>query len=269
MFGMVRVVVLTDNKALNLEPTGLKAEWGFSALIEANNDVILFDTGQNSVAFENFMLLKCKKPSKIVLSHGHFDHTGGLLYFLKNLEISKIYAHPDVFATRYYKGKYIGIPFKREQLENYAEIVEMKDPIEVSKNVWALGEIPRKHESALLPDSYIVRDKKEFDEIKDDQSIAIKTDKGVVLILGCCHAGIRNTIEYAEEVVSDEVKFVIGGTHLIAFKEQKLMEIIDWLKKKVEIIAPCHCTGLENEFLLMKEFGDRFKLISSGSVIEI
>ncbi len=266
---MVRVLILSDNKVVNLEPRGLKAEWGFSALIETS-EVVLFDTGQNNIAFENFMLLKCKNPSKLILSHGHYDHTGGLMQFLKNLEISEVYAHPDVFSVRYYRGRYIGIPFKREQIESYAKIIEHKEPVEVVKDVWALGEIPRKYEAALLQDAYIMRgDKKEFDEIRDDQSIAIKTDKGLLLILGCCHAGIRNTVEYAEEVVGDEVKFVIGGTHLIAFKEQKLKEIVDWLKKKVNMIAPCHCTGLENEFLLMKEFVNRFRMIGSGSVIEI
>jgi 7,8-dihydropterin-6-yl-methyl-4-(beta-D-ribofuranosyl)aminobenzene 5'-phosphate synthase len=265
---MVKVVILADNKVVSLRPQGLKAEWGFSALIKAK-EVILFDTGQTGVAFENLLLLKEDKPTKVVLSHGHYDHTGGLMHFLRSFDL-KLYTHPDAFLPRFYKGDYIGIPFKKEQISAYAEVIEHKEPVEVAKDVWALGEIPRKHEQALLSDSYIVRNgKKEFDEIRDDQSLAIKTDRGILLVLGCCHAGIRNTVEYAEEVVNDEVKFIIGGTHLIAFKEQKLNEIIDWLDKKVEFIAPCHCTGLKNEFLLKEKLGEKFRLVGSGSVVEI
>ena len=261
---MVKVTILSDNKVIALRPQGLKAEWGFSALIEAS-EVVLFDTGQTGVAFENLQLLGKPMPSKIVLSHGHYDHTGGLLQFLRDV---RVYAHPDVFLPRYYKGEYIGIPFKREKIEDRAEIIEHREPIEVSKGIWALGEIPRQFEVALLKDSYIIRDgRKEDDNILDDQSLAIKTDKGVLLLLGCCHSGLRNTVKWAEEVTGDEVKFIVGGTHLIAYSPEKIKEIVSQLD--FEFIAPCHCTGLKAEFLLMEMLGDRFRMVGSGSVIEI
>lgn len=262
---MVKVTILADNKVIALRPQGLKAEWGFSVLIEADGP-ILFDAGQTGIAFENFQLLGLPTPMRIVLSHGHYDHTGGLLPFLK--KDVKLYAHPDVFLPRFYKGEYIGIPFRRERIEDRAEIIEHREPVEVSKNVWALGEIPREFETALLRDTYIIRDgKKEKDTILDDQSLAIKTDRGVLLILGCCHSGLRNTVKWAEEVTGDEVKFIVGGTHLIAYSPEKIKEIIS--KLDFEFIAPCHCTGLKAEFLLMKMLGDRFKMIGSGSVIEV
>ena len=260
---MMRITILTDNKVVNLRPQGLKAEWGFSALIEAS-EVVLFDTGQSGVALENLLLLNKPMPKKIVLSHGHYDHTGGLIHF-KDVEL---YAHPDAFLPRYYKGEYIGIPFMKDKIENNMKVVEHKEPIEVAKNIFALGEIPRKYETALLKDSFIIRNgKKERDEILDDQSLAIKTDEGVVLVLGCCHSGLRNTIEYAEEVTGDEVKYIIGGTHLIAYNEEQIKEIVKDID--VELMAPCHCTGLRVEYLLMKLLGDKFRLIGSGSTIEI
>ncbi len=261
---MVKVTVLSDNKVIALRPQGLKAEWGFSALIECS-EPILFDAGQTGIAFENLQLLNKPIPKKIVLSHGHYDHTGGLLPFLRDV---KLYAHPDAFLPRIYKGEYIGIPFRRERIEDKAEVIEHREPIEVSKNVWALGEIPRQFETALLKDSYIIRDGKlEEDKILDDQSLAVKTDKGVLLILGCCHSGLRNTVRWAEEVTGDEVKFIVGGTHLIAYSPEKIREIIS--KLDFEFIAPCHCTGLKAEFLLMEMLGDRFKMVGSGSVIEV
>ncbi len=262
---MVRVAILVDNKVVALRPQGLKAEWGFSALIEAD-EPILFDAGQTGIAFENFQLLGLPTPKKIVLSHGHYDHTGGLMPFLK--KGVKLYTHPDAFLPRYYRGEYIGIPFRREQIEDRAEIIEHREPVEVSKKVWALGEIPREFETALLKDSYIIREgKKEEDEIKDDQSLAIKTDKGILLVLGCCHSGLRNTIRWAEEVTGDEVRFIVGGTHLIAYKPEEIKEIVS--KLEFEFIAPCHCTGLKAEFLLMEMVGERFKMVGSGSIIEV
>ncbi len=263
---MTEVVILSDNKVINLRPQGLKAEWGFSALIKAK-DVILFDTGQTGVALDNLLVLKEEKPSKVVLSHGHYDHTGGLINFLRSFDL-KIYTHPDAFLPRWYKGDYIGIPFQRNQIESYAEVIEHSDPIEVCKDVIALGEIPRKYESALLSDSFVLKGEKKVDEIKDDQSLVIKTKEGLALVLGCCHSGLRNTVEYAEDVVGDEVRFILGGTHLIAFKGNKLLEILDWIER-FEWIAPCHCTGLMNELILKERLGDRCKIIGAGSRLKL
>ncbi len=266
---MVEITILADNKVIELRPQGLKAEWGFSALIEKDSDLILFDTGQTGIAFENLLLLKKDIPEKIVLSHGHYDHTGGLIEFITSSKNEvKIYVHPDAFLPRIYKGEYIGIPFPKERLEYLATVIEHKDPVKISNNVWALGEIPRKYKTALLADSYVIRDgKKESDKILDDQSLAIKTEKGVILILGCCHSGLENTIEYAQEVAGDEVKYIIGGTHLIAYTDAEIRELAK--KLKIEMIAPCHCTGLKAEFLLKELLGDKYKLIGSGSIIKI
>ncbi len=264
---MAKVYVLVDNKVVNLRPPGMKAEWGFSAYIDAGEPVLM-DAGQSDIAFRNMLNFQLPLPEKVVLSHGHYDHTGGLMSVLRPK--MKLYAHPHAFLPRFYKGMHVGIPFVRERISSVVEIVEQKDPVEVAKNVWMLGEIPRKHEEALLEDSFIVVDgKKEDDRLLDDTSIAVKTDKGVLLVLGCCHAGLRNTVEYAEEVTGDEVKYIVGGTHMIAFTQQELPEIISWIDRKVEKIAPCHCTGLANEFVLKEKLGDKYVMVGSGSVFEV
>ncbi|AAB90522.1 MBL fold metallo-hydrolase [Archaeoglobus fulgidus] len=182
----------------------------------------------------------------------------------------KLYTHPHAFLPRFYKGMHVGIPFVRERIEAMAEVVEVTEPQEVAKDVWMLGEVPRKHEQALLEDSYIVVDgEKQFDGLLDDTSVAVKTDKGLLLVLGCCHAGLRNTVEWAEEVVGDEVKYIVGGTHLIAFKPSELPEIIKWLDAIIEKIAPCHCTGLGYEFVLKEKLGEKYVMVGSGSVFEV
>lgn len=260
----MKVHILVDNKVVNLRPGGMMAEWGFSAYVGN----ILLDFGTSGIAFRNMQLLKLPKPEKIVLSHGHYDHTGGIIGYIGDKV--KLYAHPHAFLPRYFKGVQVGIPFTKEFVESRFEVVEVKEPVEVEKNIWMLGEIPRRHEEALLEESYVVVDgEKQEDRILDDTSLAVKTDKGVVLVLGCCHAGLRNTIEWAEEVVGDEVKFIVGGTHLIAFKPNEIGEIVGWLDRKVEKIAPCHCTGLINEFILKEKLGEKYVAVGSGSVFEV
>jgi len=256
----VKITILADNKILVPKP--LKAEWGFSALIEGK-EVVMFDVGLGT-ALDNLLALQKPFPEKIVLSHGHYDHTSALYPFPKKLPL---YAHPDIFLPRFFEGRFIGIPYQKELIIHNFNFVEQKEPLEVSKGIWALGEVPREFETATLKDSFAIRDgKKERDEIRDDQSIAIKTDKGVVLLLGCCHSGLRNTLKWAEEVVGDEVKFVIGGTHLIAYSEEKIAEIVKSLK--VELISPTHCTGLKAEMLIARLLGERYKPVGVGSEFE-
>lgn len=257
----MKLTILSDNKVLT--PKGYKAEWGFSVLIEGK-ETILFDSGQN-VAFENLIAMNKPLPSKIVLSHGHYDHTTGLRQFLGNV---KIYAHPDALLPRYFEGRYIGIPYRKDLIAHGNELIEHTEPIEVAKNVFALGEIPRSYETALLKDSFLIRgNEKERDEIRDDQAIAIKTEKGVALILGCCHSGFRNTFEWAEEVMNDEIFAIIGGTHFIAYDEQKIVEILR--KIDVEFIAPTHCTGLKAEMIIARELGEKYRPVGVGSEFEL
>lgn len=260
----MKVYILVDNKVVDLRPGGLKAEWGFSAY----TGNILLDFGTSGIAFKNMEVLKLPRPEKVVLSHGHYDHTGGIAGYVG--ERIKLYAHPHAFLPRYYKGVHVGMPFTKEFVENRFEVVEVEEPVEVEKNIWMLGEIPRNYEEALLEDSYILVDgEKQRDRIQDDTSLAIKTENGILLVLGCCHAGLRNTVEWAEEVVGDEVKYIVGGTHLIAFKSKDLQEIVSWLDRKVEKIAPTHCTGLMNEFILKEKLGEKYVAVGSGSVFEV
>ncbi len=264
---MIRITVLSDNKVISLRPKGVKSEWGFSALVEIDGyPPFMLDAGQTGIAFENLLILKRPFPEAIVLSHGHYDHTGGLLPFLNYAK--KIYAHPDAFYPRFYQGINIGIPFLKETLSEKVKIVEHREPVEVFEGVWALGEIPRKYEVCLVKGAQIYKNGKiEDDEIRDDQALVIKSEKGGILILGCCHSGLRNTILWAEEVIGQKVKYIIGGTHLIALSEEEIKSLIPSLE--IELLAACHCTGLEREFLLSQLLGEKFKFVGSGSVIEI
>ncbi|MCS7118506.1 MAG: MBL fold metallo-hydrolase [Archaeoglobaceae archaeon] len=258
----MKVTILSDNKIL--VPRGYKAEWGFSVLIEGK-ETILFDTG-SGVVFENFASMQKPMPSVIVLSHGHYDHTSGIRHFLQRK--IKLYTHPDTFLPRFFEGRFVGIPYQKEFISTSVEIFEQREPVEIKKNVWVLGEIPRVYETAFLKDSFLIREgKKEIDEVKDDQAIAIKTERGITLILGCCHSGLRNTLKWAEEVVGDEVKEIIGGTHLISYDEKKIIEILKSLK--IDLIVPMHCTGLKAEMIIEKIMGENYRAAGVGDEIEV
>ncbi|MEM4496285.1 MAG: MBL fold metallo-hydrolase [Archaeoglobaceae archaeon] len=257
----MKITILADNKVIETG-VNLKAEWGFSALVEFD-EPILFDTGKE-VAFENLKTLKKDLPKKIILSHGHYDHTTGIVQFLDN---SEVYAHPDVFLPRFLKGRYIGIPYLKSLVESRAKIFENTEPQKISKNIWLSGEIPRIFGDSTLKEAIIVREgKKEFDQILDDQAIFVKSSRGILVLVGCCHAGLLNTLKWAEEVLGDEVKAIVGGMHLVNKKDDEVREIvkkIDYL----ELIAPCHCTGLKAEMIIADFFKERYKAVGSGSVL--
>lgn len=263
----MQVFILSDNKVMEQRPKNLLGEWGFAALVEVDGEFILFDTGKKVVNHNaQLMGVPLDKVDKVVVSHGHYDHTTGLLDVLGILN-ADLYLHHHAWLPRYLKEEYIGMPYKKEQIECLAGIVEHDGPVEVVKSVWALGEIPRKHEGGKL-NSYITKNgQKVKDEILDDQALAVKTREGVVLLLGCCHAGLKNTVEYAEEVTGEEVKHIIGGMHFISLKEEEIKEVGKWLDGKVDSVAPCHCTGFKAEAILSSMLGDRFKAIGAGSIL--
>jgi 7,8-dihydropterin-6-yl-methyl-4-(beta-D-ribofuranosyl)aminobenzene 5'-phosphate synthase len=271
----MNVTILADNTVATGVPKGLRGEWGFAAAV---GDV-LFDTGQSSAALENARLLGIDTAfDDIVLSHAHYDHTQGLEAFLDPFERPTVYCHPDIWTARYIRepadGRtldepiHIGIPYARSEIETGAEVVEHTDPVEITERVYALGEIPRPHADNPIhlceADSELVDD-----SVPDDQSIAVETTSGTALILGCCHAGLRNTIEHAETVTEQDVRFVIGGTHLVARDVDDIHELADWLDGKLDIFAGTHCTGFEAEKILSERLPDAFRSVGVGSSIEL
>lgn len=241
----------------------LRAEWGFASAV----DTVLLDTGLTGIAYDNAVTLGVDPQfDVVVLSHGHVDHTGGILKFLRGEP--EVYLHPEAWKPRYKSGAYIGLPFVRAKLEESAKIIEHRRPVEVKDGVWALGEIPRKwpdNPSGRTPDG----DKLVTDFVPDDQSLAVETDDGIALVLGCCHSGLRNTVEYAEEVLDGKVRLILGGTHLIGMDPEGVIETTSWLsgKNSLEVIAPCHCTGFKAKTILQSKLGDRFEFVGVGSSI--
>ncbi|WP_051966189.1 MBL fold metallo-hydrolase [Thermanaerosceptrum fracticalcis] len=259
------VQILADNKAGG---KGLLAEHGLSLLVECDGEQLLFDTGQGLVLNHNAAKLNIDlaQIKKVALSHGHYDHTGGLLSLLKGGCHPVVYAHPDVFITRYVREKEVmrdcGLPFSQKELEEQgASFTFSRGPTELYPGVILSGEIPRL--SPVEYPNFLVPGKEEWlkDSLADDQFILVLTKQGPVLILGCTHAGLANTLAYAQRLAGGQRIFaVLGGMHLAEAKPAVIENNINIIRESgIEYVIPLHCTGFHAMSRLYQVFDPKFK----------
>jgi len=259
---------------------GAIAEHGWAVFIETNQGNFLFDTGQGKAIINNARYFKkdLSTIKGIIISHHHVDHTGGLLSVLEEIGRVKVYSHPDLFKNSYSisggNERLIGIPFRREILESRgAEFLFNTDFKEIVPDLMLSGEIPRETPFEKGDKNQVLKTKEGYikDPILDDQTLFISTKKGLIIILGCSHAGMINIINYAiEKTGQKHINTIIGGTHLGPASEETREKSIQALKKfDIENIGVSHCTGLETSARLLQEFGDRFFFCNVGTTIEI
>jgi 7,8-dihydropterin-6-yl-methyl-4-(beta-D-ribofuranosyl)aminobenzene 5'-phosphate synthase len=256
------------------------AEWGWSIVVQVNGESILFDCGSICAAVSNAdkLAIDFRDMSKIVLSHGHADHTGGLRKVLQRIGRKvEIIAHPDVWESKYTKRPYeeeaafIGLPFAREELEHLgASFKHSKEPVALSENLTTTGEISITTDfEPVEPIFYVKEDNVlRHDNMSDDLGLIVKTDKGLVIILGCAHRGIINTIRHAQRITDEQrVHTIVGGTHLSPKTDEQILETIKMLKEiGVQKIGVSHCTGFKASMRLAHDFGDNFFLNNAGTV---
>ncbi len=278
---MIKITILCENSIGKLIGSG---EHGFSAFIETEEGNFLFDTGSGPSIVANSLVLKkdLRSVKKVFLSHGHYDHSGGLPEVLKLRGQVDVYAHPHIFLDRIAihkengkeKKRYVGIPFKKTYLEFLgANFILNSDFIEVEKGMFLTGEVPRKT-FFEKPDPRLFSEidgKTAPDIFLDDQSLILDTEKGLVLILGCAHSGMINILHHViHKTGKDKFHAILGGTHLDFLTQEQLEESIKALKQiKIEKIGVSHCTGMRAAFRLHQEFGDRFFYGCVGSALVI
>jgi len=273
------ITVLCDN--LVVGRVDAIAEHGFSLFIETGEGNYLFDTGRNFAVAHNSILYgkKLSSINKIFLSHGHLDHTGGLPSVLKLIQRDvEVVAHPHIFLNRFrVKNKkkiYNGIPFTKGYLERLgARFTLNKRWFQVKDNMFVTGEIPRRNsfEKGDFSQRFaIVEGQIVPDFIMDDQALVIITDEGLLVILGCCHSGLINTLTYVMEKSGiDRIQGLIGGTHLGFLPQRQTEKTIKTLKDfSIRKIYPCHCTGMEVFIKLKEEFKDKCILCGVGKTLK-
>ncbi len=270
----LQITTLSENTA---GARWLLGELGLSILVKTDEAKILFDTGQSTSASHNadIMGIVLSQIDKIVLSHGHVDHTGGLRQVLRRMRKEvEIIAHPDIWAAKFNRreDRYIGIPFHRQTLESLGARFNLTtEPVRISGNIMTSGEIPMVTEYEEIEPHLQVKEGKRFkpDSLLDDQALIITTGAGLVVILGCAHRGIINTLYHAQKLTGVKaIDTVVGGCHLMEATEERVWLTIAALKELgVQRLGACHCTGLPASAIMAREFGDSFFFNNAGTRI--
>lgn len=285
----LKITVVVDNNVPPGAQGPFRAEHGLSVLLETGVRKILFDAGPSDIILHNLSLLGIhpREIDAVVLSHGHYDHTGGLGSFLTMARKKMpIYSHPGIFQPRYsVKGeqcRYVGIPFTKEYLVHLgADFHDVSEPLELVPNLWISGAVPRETAyeegdvSLVVPDTTCeccgdVPLPWRKDSLPDDMAMYIRCAEGLVVLGGCAHSGIINMVNHGLQVTgSIRVKGLIGGTHLgptTEAQQNATMSALEWFAP--DFIASNHCTGFAMMAKLSQVFGKKFIPAFCGTSLE-
>ena len=258
------VTIVVDNQA----DQGLVSEHGLAMLIETPEQRILFDTGQGPALNANAPKLgiDLKRVQALILSHGHYDHTGGVPHVLQSNPDTEVFCHPGVVLPRYAVRNGVARPIHMPH-EAMAALNKIPEPrmrwisrsIQISRDIGLTGPIPRE---APLEDTggpfFLDEHAQRRDVIEDDMAIWLNTPRGLVICTGCCHAGLINTLVYIQRLSGvAAIRAVIGGFHLMQAGAERIGWTISSLKSfSPKMIVPCHCTGDKAADALAEEFGE-------------
>jgi len=262
----VAVTVLSNN---TVQRRGLLAEHGLSFLIEADEHRVLFDTGQQGIVIHNARALglSLNDLDAVILSHGHYDHVGGLRPLMEHTQLPRLYAHPFAFCTRYLCPKNdaardVGPDPTIQKLlaEDDDGFQPINQPTVLLDSVGLSGPIPRRTDYEDAGGAFFLDPAcTEPDTIPDDLAVYVRTPRGLIVLLGCAHAGVVNTLDHIRRLSAQEpIHAVLGGMHLLNASEQRLAATIDALRRMdIQQIAPAHCTGWQATLRLSEVFGPR------------
>jgi 7,8-dihydropterin-6-yl-methyl-4-(beta-D-ribofuranosyl)aminobenzene 5'-phosphate synthase len=237
----MEVKIVFDNTNLNEK---FIPGWGFSCLVD---ETVLFDTGEKwEYILQNMenLNIDISRIEKVVISHDHWDHTGGLWDLLKNTEGIDVYACPN-FSEE----------FKKKVVTLGGNLILIDEFTSVKDSIYATGEIAGKYKGLFIA----------------EQALLIKREEGIIIINGCSHPGIVKMIQkVTENFPGEKINLVFGGFHLMDKDEREIKLIVENFRGLgIEKVGPTHCTGYEAQVIFEKEYKDNFIKISAGKTFKV
>jgi 7,8-dihydropterin-6-yl-methyl-4-(beta-D-ribofuranosyl)aminobenzene 5'-phosphate synthase len=274
---MTTRIICVSNDIVVKDST-LLSEHGLSFWIRTEYGTVLFDTGQTpGVLSHNLkeLRLSLQNIDMLALSHAHYDHTGGLVAVLSNNTKLVMFAHPDIFRPRYSlrQGEYrsIGLAYDQFSLSQQIKLNLSNTPTEITPNLWTTGEISERPEPVGGSPNLFIHDGVDWqpDPYRDDMSLVLETTLGLVVICGCCHAGILNTLFHVERKFKGPILAVLGGLHLLYAEDQYLEHVVRVFDEHFPDVSFYlnHCTGGNTFNKLVNAFGSRVKACPAGTIV--
>lgn len=266
----MKITTLAENLTYQ---SGLIAEHGLSLLIEVNQKKILFDTGQGKALVNNarYLRIDLRDIDDVVISHGHYDHVGGLESFLEINLKAKIYIKKEALADKMKEPrKDIGMKFSSKNAKE--RICLVQEPVEIEKDVFVMPDIPIRNQADTGFAGFVTDTGNGLmpDEFEDEQYLAVMHGKTMSVISGCSHRGISNILHAAQDQFKLPIQLVLGGFHLKDCPEEQYNTVVDALKQATPgLIGVCHCTGVDKYCDLRRDIGDGVIYNFCGNRIEL
>jgi 7,8-dihydropterin-6-yl-methyl-4-(beta-D-ribofuranosyl)aminobenzene 5'-phosphate synthase len=277
MSEIIRITVLVEN---SVHRPGLVAEHGLSFHVQCGERSLLFDTGQTDLAAINAETLRLPldRLEAIVLSHGHYDHTGGVPAMLDAAPSARVYLHPAALEKKFGRSatgqsRSIGMSDCAVQAirRRAGGLIETPGCTKITEGIFATGEIPRVTAYEDTGGAFFLdAEGTQSDLLVDDQALVIDLGGSAVLLLGCAHSGVVNTLDHVRHLNSGKpVCALIGGLHLGSANEERIQQTIARLRlTNLNCLAPVHCTGWPATAKLWQAFPQIFRPAGVGTVFE-
>jgi len=272
----MNITCLVDNA---VQPhSSFWGEHGLAFLINVEEGRLLFDTGTSGTVLLHNLDEAGVAPesiSALALSHSHPDHTGGLSAFLERRPWLPVYALPGLLEERFTRRggqvKAKGLQLSPDDLRRQADLRLSAAPQEILPGIWTTGEISERPEPEGRSPDHVVRQGDGWtpDPYRDDMALVLEGSQGLVLVCGCCHAGLLNTLLHVRRTFGRDPVAVLGGTHLVSADEEHMRHLVEMLRQmELPALYPNHCTGQTAYVALAQAFGDRVAPCPAGTVLE-
>jgi 7,8-dihydropterin-6-yl-methyl-4-(beta-D-ribofuranosyl)aminobenzene 5'-phosphate synthase len=276
---MITLRCIVDNTVIR--GSALWGEHGVAFWIETPDGSLLFDTGQSGdVLVHNAELMDIDfgRCDALALSHAHYDHSGGLeRFFGLSRPGILLYASPDLFRERYDlkdgQARSIGLRLSQVDVARRTHPRLSAEPQEILPGVWTTGEISERLDFEGRSAQHHIRVGETWlpDLYQDDLSLVLQTSQGLVVVCGCCHAGLLNTLAHIQRSFSQPLRAIVGGTHLATAEPEILGRVVTELRERCEGLVPDlylnHCSGERAMIALAYTFGEKVHPCPAGTVL--